>query len=224
MCSSVCHPVGPKTRDSTNAFSGLQRDSDSDIVGAKTRGRVHICGTASKCPRHGLMSARSSEQLQDLYGLLKIHKSQARMIGDSEFWQHVCNIHNSRMDSPRIDQRKRWAHIRAAGGALPRFEDRPPFASKKRRRQADDPSTWKERERRHSPLQIWFLECFLNRVSISVDFGVQRDCSLHDTEIGTGDGKNAVRGRGQQMPGPGVAKPNWRQPSIDNRKLRLPTP
>jgi hypothetical protein len=116
MCSSVCHPVGPKTRDSTNAFSGLQRDSDSDIVGAKTRGRVHICGTASKCPRHGLMSARSSEQLQDLYGLLKIHKSQARMIGDSEFWQHVCNIHNSRMDSPRIDQRKRWAHIRAAGG------------------------------------------------------------------------------------------------------------
>jgi hypothetical protein len=30
----------------------------------------------SKCPRHGLMSARSSGQLQDLYGLLKILKKK----------------------------------------------------------------------------------------------------------------------------------------------------
>jgi hypothetical protein len=75
MCSSVPHSASPKTRDSTSASPGLQRDSDSDI-GEQKHEAESTFAAQSKCPRHGLMSARSSGQLQDLYGLLKILKKK----------------------------------------------------------------------------------------------------------------------------------------------------
>jgi hypothetical protein len=114
-------------------------------------------------------------------------------------------------------------HTRAAGGALPQFEDRRPFASKKRRRQTTTPPRGKRGAATQPapdmvPGMLLESDFHLNRL------GMQCDCSVHDTETGTGDGKNAVRGRRQQMPGPGVAGPNWRLPSIDNRKLRPPSP